>query len=682
MTTSIALHITVGLLAAGGLLCLFLKQKEELSNTIAYLCSALAALSGGILALKILLTGKTLTLLLPRVVPFTDLTLRIDSLAAFFIFVISIVTLAVSVYAMGYGREYYGKNNIGYLGFMFCFFVITMLAVVAANNILLFLFAWELMSLASFLLVMYEHKYTQVRNAGFVYVAMTHIGTFFLVLGFLLLYKHAGSFEFDKLAPGAVSLSPMMKNIVFLTMLIGFGTKAGIVPLHIWLPQAHPAAPSHVSALMSGIMIKIALYGLIRVFFSLLGPGPAWWGILMLVIGCISALLGIMYALLEKDVKRLLAFSSVENIGIILLGLGAAMVFAGAGKTIPAAIALTAGLFHILNHAIFKGLLFLGAGSIHMATHTRDVEKLGGLIKKMPWTALFFLVGSVSISALPPFNGFVSEWLTFQSLLSLSFNLSDTAVKILAPVTGAGLALTGALAAACFVKAFGISFLAMPRSKNAEQAREVPLSMRLAMALLAALCLALGLFPAMVFRLLDGVGRSLAGVGVYENLVGHGWLTVVTLPGSKASQVSTGAVAPAVLGLILALAVPVILLLTRVIGGKTTRRVDETWNCGMHLTPAMEYTATSFSKPIRTIFRLIFRPSREIRREPGGIPYFTRTIKYKGRIKPVFEDFLYRPATRTILYLADKIRTLQSGSIHTYLSYIFVTVVVLLLFAR
>lgn len=677
MTLNIVLHITVGLLAAGGLLSLFLGQKEALSNTLAYTCSALAALSGGILALNLLITGKTLTMVLPRVVPFTELTLRVDSLTAFFIFVISIVTLAVSIYSIGYGREYFGKNNIGYLGCMFNFFIITMLVVVAANNILLFLFAWEMMSLVSFLLVMFEHKYAQVRSAGFVYVVMTHIGTLFLVLGFLLLYKQAGSFEFDKLALGAKGLAPVMKNLVFLAMLIGFGTKAGAVPLHIWLPRAHPAAPSHVSALMSGIMIKTAIYGLVRVVFGVLGAGPVWWGVLVLVLGCVSALLGIMYALLERDLKRLLAFSSVENVGIVLLGLGAAMIFAGTGKPVLATVALTAGLFHVFNHAIFKGLLFLGAGAIHMATHTRDVERMGGLIKKMPWTALFFLIGSISISALPPFNGFVSEWLTFQALLSLGFELPDTTVNILAPVAGAGLALTGALAAACFVKAFGISFLALPRSKNAEQAREVALSMRLGMALLAVCCLVLGVFPAMVFRLLDGIGRSLTGAGVYANLTGGGWLTVVSMPAGSASM------APPALGLALILAVPAVLLMARLIGGRTAKRVDETWNCGTNLTPAMEYTATSFSKPIRIIFRLIFQPSRDIRRVPRGrLPYFTRSISYKGRIKPVFEDFLYRPTTRMALYLADKIRALQSGSIHTYLTYIFVTMVVLLLFAR
>lgn len=677
MILNILLYITVGLLAAGGLLSLFLRQKEALSNIVAYTCSALAALCGGALALNLLVTGKTLTLVLPRVVPFTELTLRIDSLTAFFIFVICLVTLAVAVYSIGYGREYFGKKNIGYLGCMFNFFILTMLAVVAANNILLFLFAWELMSLVSFLLVMYEHKHAQVRSAGFVYVVMTHIGTLFLVLGFMLLYQQAGSFEFDKLAIGAKGLSPVLRNIFFLAVLIGFGTKAGAVPLHIWLPRAHPAAPSHVSALMSGIMVKTAIYGLVRVLFGILGAGPVWWGVLVLVLGCVSALLGIMYALLERDLKRLLAFSTVENVGIILLGLGAAMVFAGAGKPVLAAVALAAGLFHVLNHAIFKGLLFLGAGAIHMSTHTRDIEKMGGLIKKMPWTAFFFLIGAVSISALPPFNGFVSEWLTFQSLLSLGFEMSNTMVSILAPVVGAGLALTGALAAACFVKAFGISFLALPRSKNAEQAREVAPSMRLGMGFLAVCCMFIGVYPVPVFRMLDGIGRSLTGAGVHENLIDGNWLTVVSMPAGTASM------APPVLGLMLVLAVPVILLMARLIGGRTARRVDETWNCGTKLTPAMEYTAASFAKPIRLIFRLIFQPTRDIKRRSHGLlPYFVRSISYKGRIKPVFEDFLYRPTTRSVLYLADKIRALQSGSIHTYLSYIFVTIVVLLLFAR
>ncbi|NTW04756.1 MAG: hydrogenase 4 subunit B [Peptococcaceae bacterium] len=672
-------YSTIGLLLTGGLLSLFFRKNEVYSNTAAYLCSAFAALCSGFLAIKILLTNQTLIVMLPKVLPYTQVTMKIDNLAGYFILVISVLTLAVSVYSFGYGQEYFGKGKIGQLGFMFNIFILTMLLVVTANNILLFLFAWELMSLVSFLLVLYEHEYIKVRNAGLVYLIMTHIGSLFLVLGFLIMYQQTGSFEFDQLAVGVRQLSPELKNIIFIFMLIGFGTKAGIVPLHVWLPRAHPAAPSHVSALMSGIMIKTALYGLIRVLFHMLGSGSVWWGVLILILGVISALLGVLYALMEQDLKRLLAFSSVENIGIIFLGLGAAIIFKEHGTPMLSAIALTAGLYHLFNHAVFKSLLFMGAGAVHMATHTRKINKLGGLIKTMPWTALFFLIGSASISVLPPFNGFVSEWLTFQSLLALSFNISDTTIKIMAPVAGSALALTGGLVAACFIKAFGISFLALPRSKNAEKAREVNLSMRIGMGILAGLCILMGIFPSLIFRLLDGVSLSLAGAGVYGQLNGGAWLSVLNIPNASGKGISMDSLS---LGILLVLAIPVVLLITRFIGGRTKRSKDETWNCGKTLIPAMEYTATSFSNPIRIIFRYIFWPSQDIIKEDKGSPYFTKSIKYRSRITPVFEEYLYRPINWAVIYISDKMGSVQSGSIHIYLTYILATIIALLLFAR
>jgi len=668
--------VVVGLLLTGGLLSFFTQSKPKLSVALGFTFANLAAVSGILLGLWVLIVGTPVDLTLPWAIVGQALMFSIGPLSAFFLTVISLLCLAVSVFSYGYAAEYIGKNNVGILGLLYNLFIFSMLGLVASGSALMFLFFWELMSLVSYLLVVYDHRDPKVRRAGFIYVVMTHIGTLFIFLAFFLLYQAAGDFSFTAFATAGHSLPGSVKTLIFLFVTIGFGTKAGIVPLHIWLPKAHPAAPSNVSAIMSGVMLKTAIYGLVKVVFEVLGGGPVWWGVLILALGTVSALMGVMYALMEHDIKRLLAYHSVENIGIILMGIGSALIFLAYGNKTLAVVGLTAGLFHVLNHALFKGLLFLGAGSIHFATRTRDIEKLGGLLKRMPWTGLFFLIGSLAISALPPFNGFVSEWLTFQSLIMLGSGSLGPGFVVLGPVAGALLALTGALAAACFVKAFGIQFLAMPRSANAENAREVPLSMRLGMAFLAVLCLLFGILPGTVISLLGTVTESLLGTGTASVLGGNRWLDVVSAlgPGTVVSPLP-------VLGLIALLAL-VVYLFTRWAGKGGTVRINETWNCGMELTPKMEYTATSFSKPIRMIFKRVFLPKREIQTDYVLKPYFTRSIKYKGSIKPVFEDVIYRPTTQWFIKFSNKLRGLQSGSIHLYLGYIFVTLVVLLIFAR
>ncbi|WP_418790850.1 hydrogenase 4 subunit B [Phosphitispora sp. TUW77] len=668
--------ITVGLPLVGGLLSFILHRKPKLSIIMGFTCANISSLSGMGLGIMVLLTGSPAHFNLPWSLLNVPLGFTIGPLAAFFITVICVVCFSVSVYSYGYVTEYIGKHNIGFLGLLYNLFVFSMITLVASENALMFLFFWELMSLSSYFLVVYDHHDPNIRKAGFIYIVMTHIGTLFIVAAFMLLYKYAGSFNFLLYAAAGHALPSQLKTIVFLLITLGFGTKAGIVPLHIWLPRAHPAAPSNVSAIMSGVMIKTAIYGFIKVVIEMMGGGPVWWGVLILVIGSISAVLGVMYALMEHDIKRLFAYSSVENIGIILIGLGASLIFIGNGNNKMAMVGLTAALFHVFNHAIFKGLLFLGAGSVHFATRTRDIEKLGGLLKKMPWTGFFFLIGAISISAIPPFNGFVSEWLTFQSLLMLGSGSTSTLLNILGPLSGAALALTGALAAACFVKAFGIQFLALPRSANAESAREVPVSMRLAMGLLALLCFVIGVAPLIVISLLNPVCKALLGVGTTQILGGYGWVNVLT----KMKPV-TG-ISPISLVIILAAAVFLIFFVFRVIGKSGTVRTDETWNCGMVLSPNMEYSATSFSKPILIIFRKIFQPKREIQKEYILEPYFTRVIKYRGSIKPVFEETIYGPITQILIRIANRIKIFQSGSIHLYLAYIFVVLVLLLIFAR
>lgn len=666
---------SMGLLIFGGLLSFALCKRPKLSIAVGFGSSVLAVLITLGVSLTVLISAQSFSLSLPWRILGNSHMFLVTPLSAFFLLVISLTVLAVSIYSFSYVTEYIQKHNIGVLGLLFNLFVFSMLALVSCDSTLMFIFFWELMSLASYFLVVYDHRNANVRRAGFIYVVMTHIGTAFIIAAFMLMFRETGSFSFSHYATVGNVFPVKLKTLIFLLATVGFGTKAGIIPLHIWLPKAHPAAPSNVSAVMSGVMLKTAIYGFLKVVLEGLGGGPLWWGVVILVIGTVSALLGVLYALMEHDIKRLLAYHSVENIGIILMGIGSALIFTAMGAKVFAALALAAALFHVLNHAIFKGLLFLGAGAVHFATRTRDIEQLGGLIKRMPWTGFFFLIGSISISAMPPFNGFVSEWLTFQSVILLGTGKTSPVIAILGPFCAAILALTGALAAACFVKAFGIQFLALPRSENAEKAKEVPVTMRFGMGLLALLCFLIGILPSFVVRLLSPVTYKLTGVETLNFLGGFRWISVVST-GLKTS------VTPAILLTMLAIFGLLIYLVARVFGRGGAVRVDETWNCGTALTPRMEYTATSFSKPIRIIFRRLFQPTREVEKEYELAPYFTKNIKYHGSIKPIFEDAMYRPTTRTILNIASKIRLLQSGSIHLYLSYIFITLVILLIFAR
>ncbi len=552
---------------------------------------------------------------------------------------------------------------------------LSMVLVVSANNAVMFLIVWELMSIISYLLVMYEHEKKETRKAGIIYIVMTHIGTGFIILSFLILAGSTGSFNFETFRGTGGSMAPYLKDMAFLFALIGFGTKAGIVPLHIWLPYAHPAAPSNVSALMSGVMIKTAIFMLIRVFFDFLGAGVAWWGIIVLIIATISALLGVMYALMEHDMKRLLAYHSVENIGIILIGVGVSMIFMASGHPDLAAFGLIAGLYHTINHAVFKSLLFMGAGSIVYSTHTRNIEEYGGLIKKMPWTALFFLIGAISISALPPFNGFVSEWLTFQAQL-LSITLSDNITKILVLFSGAALALTSALAAACFVKAFGISFLALPRSSHAEHSKEVPVSMLIGMFLLSAMCIVLGVLPFYFIKIIDSISASLVGVSIISRInFDYSIAAISTSFSSTPATISTIWIAILVF---VVLPLPVIMYLYF---RRTPAPKYETWGCGQPVsTGRNEYTATAFSKPIRIWFGGIFRSHREIQTTYSDSPFFKEKVIFESEIEPIFEKYLYDPVTWVVITLSRFMRIIQTGYIQTYLLYILITLVIALIY--
>jgi hydrogenase-4 component B len=636
------------------------------------------AVAGSLLGLvfsgAVLMTGTEPAFTIPTSFPLLPLSFRVDRLAAFFVLLISCIALFCSIYALGYVNHYYEKYSIGVLGFFYNTFIASMILVVTAQHALFFLVVWEIMSLTSYFLVIYERHEEKNIKAGTLYFIMTHVGTAFILLSFLLAYLATGSFEFSEIRDGIAAVSPFARNAIFISALIGFGAKAGIIPFHIWLPAAHPAAPSHVSALMSGVMIKTGIYMLARMCWDILpGAPPLWWGLLIIIIGSISSLLGVLYALSEHDLKRLLAYHSIENIGIILLGLGSSLVFLSAGMKAFATLGLIAALYHTLNHATFKALLFLGAGSVIAETHTRNIERYGGLIKVMPQTAFFFLVGSLAISAFPPFNGFFSEWMTFQSLFQgvNSFNL---ATKMIFVAAIGSLAFTGGLAAACFVKAFGVAFLARPRSEEATQAKEAALPLRIGMAVLALLTLILGVFSGMVSSGFAHIATSLSAFQPGDPVSELSFDALIVTTGFASLSppllfagivVVTGAVAA------------VFAFLTR----RRTIHIGPTWDCGTDLTPRMEITATGFSRSITTVFRGVLKPTgqTEIEYHDAKLRYFPKKGIVTMEFQDVYETYFYKPLQIATLRLAGQIKKIQMGNINVYILYILVTLAGLLL---
>jgi len=488
-----------------------------------------------------------------------------------------------------------------------------------------------------------------------------------LIAAFFLIFKYSGSFDFTAMSAACQTMPPLLRNWLFIFFLIGFGTKAGIVPLHIWLPYAHPQAPSHISALMSGVMIKTALYGLIRFVFLVLGIGSLWWGITVLILAIISCLVGVIYALMEHDLKKLLAYHSVENIGIILLGLGLAMVFTSLNLASLSALAMIAGLYHLINHAAFKGLLFLGAGSVQKGTGTLEIEKLGGLIKKMPWTAAFFLVGAMGISALPPLNGFVSEWLTLQAFFSGAMNVPGLLALGFA-LGVAALALTSGLAAACFVKAFGITFLALPRSSSAGQAKEAPAAMLSGMFLLAAAVVGLGLLAPIIFNLLAGVAVSIC----QAQLQTTGLFSLVLQPNGVI------AISPLFIAIFLGAGLAAAYLVFY--GYKV--RLGQTWDCGYYRTDSRnEYTATAFSKKFRISFGFFLFPFRKTEKIKDSF-YHVKSFIYRTNTTNIFEKYAYNAVLHLLYRIAEIFKRAQAGSIHLYLSYILATLLLLIILVK
>ena len=662
-TTIILLWSVAALLATA--VCAVALNRSPTATPVVYGAAMLISAGAFLAALYSLVgVGETPAVTLPLGLPWLGAHFRIDALAAFFLVVVNLGGAVASLYGLGYGRHETAPHRV--LPF-FPAFLAGMNLVVMADDAFTFLLCWEFMSLASWALVMSHHQVAENRRAAYVYLVMASFGTLALLLAFGLLAGAGGGYGFAEIR--AAGHTPLTAGLVFVLFLLGAGSKAGLVPLHVWLPLAHPAAPSHVSALMSGVMTKVAVYGFVRVVFDLLGE-PAWWaGVVLLALGGVTAVLGILHALMERDLKRLLAYSTIENIGVIFVALGLALAFRTNGMEWAAALALTAALFHVLNHSLFKSLLFFGAGAVLTATGTRDMEALGGLIHRMPVTSFTFLVGSAAIAALPPLNGFVSEWLVFQAVLQ-SPELPQWGLKILVPAVGGLLALAAALAAAAFVRAFGITFLGRPRSPAAQVAHEVDRLSLAAMLVLAALCLAVGILPGFVIDGLAPVTQALVG-GAMPRQADEAWLSIVPIAEGRSSYNGL------LVFVFVAISAAMAAVLVHRFASRAIRRAPA-WDCGFpNASPATQYTAGSFSQPIRRVFGTALFRARE--RVDMPAPGDMRPARMTVELRDLIWDWLYAPISHAVDHAATKLNRLQFLTIRRYLSLVFFALVSLLL---
>ncbi|MBI5223082.1 hydrogenase 4 subunit B [Candidatus Micrarchaeota archaeon] len=644
------LLFVLGFFSLGALFSLILGRNGSLVRLLGLGFCILGSLAG-IVAGVLPLLGQASNPLTIAVLPFVgSLSFHLDSLSGLFVAMISLVSTAVCIYSFSYILEYESKGySLGRLLFLINIFVLSMILVVTAQNGLLFMVFWEIMAMSSFFLVIYEQKSEAVKSAGLLYLIIAHVGAAFLIMMFLAFAGASGSFDFSSFSHG--NFTPLLANVIFVFALLGFGSKAGIIPLHVWLPQAHPQAPSNISALMSGVMLKVAIYGLIRVLFDFLGGFgiPTSWGVLVLVLGMMSSLLGVLYALGQRDIKRLLAMSSIENIGIIFLSLGAALLLHSIGQNALASVALFAALFHSLNHAFFKSLLFMGAGAVAHVTHTRDMEKLGGLVKLMPLTAVLFFIGALSISAVPPFNGFASEWVTFQVLITAA--LGSGPLTLLFGLSAVALAITGALALAVFVESFGIVFLGMPRTHSASEAKEVPSTMLLGMGLMAVFCILAGVFPIYTSTFISAAVSST--VLSDTHLIPA---NLSTLPNFEILIL---------LALFAGLALLVYFISKTLFGNPNETKI--TWDCGFYqVTPRMQYGAIGFSMPVRRVFAKLTNP---FDKSSVGLSF------------DVFDDLIYQPINRVFLHVSSLTRLVHTGQLSTYLFYLVFTLLGILIYA-
>jgi hydrogenase-4 component B len=711
-TPAHALALFLALCAAGVAAACVLPERRQ-STALAWLGSA-ASLAALVASIDVLLFGGSFELRLWSLMTLGPLTLALDPLSAVFVLTVGLVFLPVSIFSASYMDKYQGKESLRYFSLLYYLFLVSLVFVMVSYDILLFMVAWELMSVLSYLLVSYEHRRTESAHAGFLMLAMSEAGAIAVVLALAILVNASGRLDFPALRSASAALAGAGGLAVFLLSFFGFAVKAGLVPLNSWLPRAHPVAPTNVSALLSGVMVNLGLYGIVRINADLLPIADVGRGLLVLAVGSLSALVGILYATIENDLKRLLAHSTIENMGIITAALGAAFVFMAAGFPAIASIALVAALYHMINHSAYKALLFIGSGSIEAAAGTRDLDRLGGLLQRMPWTGAFYLVGALSIAALPPFNGFVSEWLTLQSILR-SAALPSSAVKIGFALCGAALALTAGLAITCFVKAFAMGFLGVARSGPAATASEGRWPLRGSMALLASACVLLGVLPTYVIPILDravepmvhasaaealvppfftvpaggGDGLSPAFLAEFHDLgaqVGRGALPgrglVVLHQGGAANPVvfaMSTSYATAMLAALLAIMYAAFRLPT----WRRSVRRRPIWAGGLRwLRPQQVYTATGFSNPVRVIFHALLRPATIEDSTEAVASHFRTAIRREYDEVHVVDRWILQPTVAGIRSLASALRRMHIGQVNAYAGYVLLMALLVLLVGR
>ncbi|WP_329311458.1 proton-conducting transporter transmembrane domain-containing protein [Streptomyces sp. NBC_01262] len=669
-----ALVAAAGLAGVGALTGVFLPERWQLGPTprrmratVVGVCTAGLG-AAGLVAGAAALGGARWSADLPGVLPLAGVHLAVDALSGLFMAVAGAVVLAVAVYGIGYAGH--GTDARGVQAVL-PVFALSLVLVPAAASVSSFLLMWELMAVTSLVLVLAEHRErASVREAGVWYAVMTHLGLVLLLAGLMLFAARAGGETFTALRAGAGGMSPQARGTVFVLVSAAFASKAGMVPLHAWLPRAHPEAPSHVSALMSAAMVNLGAYGIVRVGLDLLGGGPRWWWLMVLGGGAVSAVYGILQAAMASDLKRLLAYSTSENLGLVLIGVGAAGMFADAGNQKLAALALTAALLHVVNHAAFKALLFCAAGSVLRATGLRDLDQLGGLRTRMPATAGLFAVAALGAVALPPGNGFVSEWLLLQSLIH-GFAVPGVTTPIVLPLAVAAIALSAGLAAAVFVKALGVGFFARPRSHQAAGATESPASMLAGMGLLAAGCAALALVPGVLG---NGLSRATAAAGVTDGTT----LSAGSME-LRLDRIST-VLSPLWVAAALVAGVLAVSALTRLVTRRRRRTNARLWDCGGGApTARMAYTATSFAEPLQRVFDDVLAPEQDVDVTPvRESAYLVERVRFQRRVPDRIEHRLYRPVLAALSGTGQAARRLAGGSVHLYLGYGFFGLVALL----
>mgnify|MGYP000890295999 FL=1 len=668
MSYSISLLVTTLLIyVVGAFISLIVSRNEQLSINISGVTGILGGVLGIAACIPVLISSDTVVDVFQTPFEFARFSIRIDGLAAFMVCVISLLVVVSALYSFSYVKEYKGKGA-GSMGFFMNLFIASMVALVTSDNAFYFLVFFEMMSLASYFLVLTEQDDNAV-NAGLLYFFIAHAGSVLIMIAFFIFYCYSGSFEFSDFRQ--TRLSEPLAFTLFVLAFLGFGAKAGMIPLHSWLPKAHPAAPSHASALMSGVMVKIGIFGIVKVGIDLLGATNMWYGVIVLGFGAVSSVLGVLYALAEHDIKKLLAYHTVENIGIIMMGVGVGMIGIATHHPVLATVGLLGGLYHLLNHAVFKGLLFLGAGSVMYRLHTKDMDLMGGLGKLMPYTAFCFLIGTMAISALPPFNGFVSEWFTYQSLFSLSQS-DDFVLKLAGPIAIIMLALTGALAALCFVKVYGISFGGAPRCEKAANAREVPKPMVIAMGILALCCILLGVGASVVTPIIAKISTALANSASIT--LAHNGVLVAQ------AKLNTALSTPMVTIMLLAFFfLPFTYYVLTKNQRVAARAKGNPWACGYAYESDMAASAGSFTRPLRTIFKPLYTLRQVLDPAPLGNKGVQALIKGATKTESFWEEKVTMPIGHFIPWLGRKIQWLQQGDFRVYCVYFVIALVAILL---